>query len=101
MSHNRSAVAVPAAWYEELCGKLCGFSSLKSGWNGLEAEPPNDGAIALAGRVLRVLHDMGFRPTRIDASAEGGVGFMAISSASTPARFWRQPLTASMNRSSG
>ena len=74
MSNNRSAVAIPAAWYRDACDKLQSFRSLEAGWNGFEAEPPSDMAITQARKVLRVLHELRFKPTRIDPSAEGGVG---------------------------
>ena len=72
---NRGAVAIPSEWFEESRTKLSRLGGLDTGWDGFKAEPPSREALKQAGCVLRILHDIEFRPDRIDASAEGGITF--------------------------
>jgi len=61
------------AWFAEAQDGLDSLRDTPEGWDGYEAEPPNDDAIANTRRVLDILQRLGFRPDRIAPSAEGGI----------------------------
>ncbi len=52
------------------------LKDLQFGWDGYDAEPPNDISFAWARKVLGALMEFDFEPARIVASAEGGVAFI-------------------------
>lgn len=61
------------AWYQEGLEKIDGMRSLTSNWDTYGAEPPTEASLAKAKTVMETLYQMNFRPSRIAASAEGGV----------------------------
>ena len=61
------------AWFAEAQDGLDSLRDIPEGWDGHEAEPPNDAAIASTRLVLDSLQCIGFRPDRIAPSAEGGI----------------------------
>jgi hypothetical protein len=61
------------SWFAEAQDGLDSLRDIPKGWDGNEAEAPNDAAIANTRRVLDILQRMSFRPDRIVPSAEGGV----------------------------
>ena len=54
--------------------KLENLAHLKKGWNGYEAPPPNEQALASARLYLEALQGSTLEPHRIEASVMGGVG---------------------------
>jgi hypothetical protein len=50
--------------------------TIEFGWDSYDAEPPNDTSFACAHKVLGALTEFNFKPTKIVASVEGGVGFI-------------------------
>ncbi len=61
------------AWFAEAQDGLDSLRDIPEGWDGHEAEPPNDAAIANTRLVLDSLQCIDFRPDRIAPSAEGGI----------------------------
>jgi hypothetical protein len=53
---------------------LAGFSGLLPGWNGYNAPPPNQAALAVASALIVALESRGLAPTHVSPSAVGGVG---------------------------
>jgi hypothetical protein len=62
-------------WFVESVEATNRLASLKADWDSYGAVPPNSTSLLAARTILAVLAsvDVDFRPTNIDASAEGGV----------------------------
>jgi len=78
-NRDRTAVADQGAWLQDSKDKVLRLAALPHGWDGFKAEPPTEEALCWADRVLGLLHNLDFRPDRIDASAEGGITLAFIS----------------------
>jgi hypothetical protein len=66
-------LAVIDSWLMDAERRVAALSTLKRGWDGSDAEPPNLTAIHYAKQVLEALERFGLRPTRIDPSVEEGI----------------------------
>jgi hypothetical protein len=53
---------------------LHGLESLKPGWNGYSAPPPDHKAIEAARRYLQIASEENLEPQRVEPSVMGGVG---------------------------
>jgi len=60
--------------FDQAQGQLQELAGLSPNWDSYGAEAPNEQARNTAKRVLTLLRSMSVPPTRIVASAEGGVG---------------------------
>lgn len=60
-------------WMVEACKRLSRFASLQDDWDSYGAEAPSQVSLDAARSVLRVLAEVDFETTSVDASAEGGV----------------------------
>jgi hypothetical protein len=47
-------------------------------WNGYGSEPPNEVSVTNARSVFTAVNNLGYLPTSVSASAEGGVGISFI-----------------------
>ena len=65
----KSAVAEADRWMDALNG----LRRLEPGWDGSDAEAPNERSLHWAERTLTLLNQLGFEPARVGASVEGGV----------------------------
>jgi hypothetical protein len=57
----------------EIVKELLRLHSIRPNWNGLDSVPPTFDAIGRAISVLSALQETWIQPTRVTASAEGGV----------------------------
>ena len=60
-------------WLVDAYKRLSRFALLEDDWDSYGAEAPSRVSVDTARRFLRVLADLDFEPTSVDASAEGGV----------------------------
>jgi hypothetical protein len=60
-------------WLVNAYKQLSRLALLKDDWDGYGAEAPSQWSVDSTRSVLRILSDLDFEPTSIDASAEGGV----------------------------
>ncbi len=65
-------------FFNSLYYQIIGLTSLTSGWDSYDAEPPNYKASTNALKVLGYLFQSDFKPTRIMPSVEGGISFLFI-----------------------
>lgn len=61
-----------------LQSQLAGLADLGDDWNGYGAAAPNKNALSLADRMLTVLNELDLLPSRIVASADGGVSLVFL-----------------------
>jgi len=54
------------------------LKNLKKGWDSYDADPPNYLALTNALKILDLLFESEFSPTRIMPSVEGGISFLFI-----------------------
>jgi hypothetical protein len=62
------------SWIGESLRRLSHIATLRRGWNGYTADPPNQTSVHLARSAIDALHSLNFRPSFVGPSAEGGVG---------------------------
>lgn len=60
-------------WLQEALQVVTRLGFLRQNWDTYEAEAPNETARGLAREVLMNMGEVELRPTRVDASAEGGI----------------------------
>lgn len=60
-------------WYQEGLEKIDAMRDIAPNWDTYGAAPPTEAALTKAKTVMETLHSMNLRPSRIAASAEGGV----------------------------
>lgn len=70
--------AQPSNLFNDFYEKIIEFKKLPVGWDGYNADPPNYEALTNALKTLNRLFDLGFSPTRIMPSVEGGISFLFI-----------------------
>lgn len=58
--------------------KLDDLSGLMRGWDGCDAEPPNETALLYARKAIDILNRLDLQPASIVSSAEGGVGICFV-----------------------
>lgn len=61
-----------------LQSQLAELADLRDDWNGYGAEAPNESALSAAGGVLNILNELDLLPSRIVASADGGVSLVFL-----------------------
>lgn len=72
----RESVGAKSDGFADLYKALKNLSMLKPGWDGDDAEAPNAMAVNRARRVLDRLFAFNLKPSRVVASADGGVGLL-------------------------
>jgi large subunit ribosomal protein L15 len=61
------------AMVQNFSKKIESFRNMSKGWDGYDAEPANSKALSLGKLALKVSFDVGFTPSYVAPSAEGGV----------------------------
>lgn len=61
------------SWLLNTYQKLESFRTLKAGWDSYDAEAPNEKSIVTAEKIIRILYELNYEPTRIVPSVDGGI----------------------------
>lgn len=75
---RQSAYLSNQAKFTEARQRLDVASLLKEGWDTYDAEPPNPNSVTESGKILTALETHNLPPTRVMASAEGGIGISFV-----------------------
>lgn len=73
---DREPQSTERNWYREQRHALIRLGNLMPNWNSYGADPPHPKTIGTARRLLKALRDIDLSPTKVLASAEGGVGII-------------------------